>query len=43
MVTRHEIREALTDADVNAWYDAAVQPEYSNGLAGKPGPGCVVP
>jgi len=65
IVTSHEIREAVTDPDLNAWYDAAgyeaddkcawhnlyqtasghfwVQPEYSNGLAGKPGPGCVVP
>jgi hypothetical protein len=43
IVTSHEIREALTDADLNARYDAAVQPEYSNGLAGKPDPGCVVP
>jgi len=65
IVTSHEIREAVTDADLNAWYDGAgyeaddkcawhnlyqtakghfwVQPEYSNGLAGKHGPGCVVP
>jgi hypothetical protein len=65
IVTSHEIREAVTDPDLNAWYDAAgyeaddkcawhnlyqtssghfwVQPEYSNGLAGTPGPGCVVP
>jgi hypothetical protein len=65
IVTSHEIREAVTDPDLNAWYDAAgyeaddkcawhnlyqmsssgcwVQPEYSNGLSGKPGPGCVVP
>jgi hypothetical protein len=65
IVTSHEIREAVTDPDLNAWYDAAgyeaddkcawhnlyqtstghfwVQPEYSNGLAGKQGPGCVVP
>jgi hypothetical protein len=65
IVTSHEIREAVTDPDLNAWYDAAgyeaddkcawhnlyqlntgkfwVQPEYSNGLAGSPGPGCIVP
>jgi hypothetical protein len=68
MVTSHEIREAVTDPDLNAWYDAAgyeaddkcawhnvyqmqraasnnfwVQPEYSNGGNGYPGPGCVVP
>jgi len=67
IVTSHEIREAVTDPDLNAWYDSAgyeaddkcawhnlyqtaaasghfwVQPEYSNGLAGQPGPGCVVP
>jgi hypothetical protein len=65
IVTSHEIREAATDPDLNAWFDAAgyeaddkcawhnlyqttgtghwVQPEYSNGGAGYPGPGCVVP
>ena len=65
IVTSHEIREAVTDPDLNAWYDAAgyeaddkcawhnlyqlktggfwVQPEYSNGMAGAPGPGCIVP
>jgi len=65
IVSSHEIREAVTDPDLNAWYDAAgyeaddkcawhnlyqtanggfwVQPEYSNGGNGFPGPGCVVP
>jgi hypothetical protein len=65
IVTSHEIREAVTDPDLNAWYDSVgyeaddkcawhnlyqlttgafwVQPEYSNGLAGNPGPGCIVP
>jgi hypothetical protein len=65
IVTSHEIREAVTDPLLNAWYDAAgdeaddkcawhnlyqianggfwVQPEFSNGGNGFPGPGCVVP
>jgi hypothetical protein len=65
IVTSHEIREAVTDPDLNAWYDSAgyeaddkcawhnlyqmssgnfwVQPEYSNGRSGYPGPGCIVP
>jgi len=68
IVSSHEIRESVTDADGTAWWDAAgyeaddkcawhnlyqmerdgkptfwVQPEYSNGGNGFPGPGCVVP
>jgi hypothetical protein len=68
IVTSHEIREAVTDPDLNAWFDSAgyeaddkcawlylyqmkrstgfnfwVQPEYSNGGNGFPGPGCIVP
>jgi len=68
IVSSHEIRESVTDADGTAWYDAVgyeaddkcawhnlyqmsrsgkstfwVQPEYSNGGNGFPGPGCVVP
>ncbi|HJZ73575.1 MAG TPA: hypothetical protein VKE51_17655 [Vicinamibacterales bacterium] len=65
IVTSHEVREAVTDPDLDAWFDAAgyeaddkcawhnlyqtasghfwVQPEYSNGLSGNPGPGCIVP
>jgi hypothetical protein len=68
IVSSHEIREAVTDADGTAWYDSSgyeaddkcawhnlyqmsrngkstfwVQPEYSNGGNGFPGPGCVVP
>lgn len=68
IVSSHEIRESVTDADGTAWWDAVgyeaddkcawhnlyqmsrngkstfwVQPEYSNGGNGFPGPGCVVP
>jgi hypothetical protein len=64
IVGSHEIREAVTDPDLNAWFDSAgyeaddkcawhnlyrtsagfmVQPEYSNGGNGYPGPGCIVP
>jgi hypothetical protein len=65
IVTSHEIREAVTDPDLNSWFDAGgyeaddkcawhhlyqtntggywVQPEWSNGGNGFPGPGCVVP
>jgi hypothetical protein len=68
IVSSHEIREAVTDADGTAWWDSVgyeaddkcawhnlyqmsrngkstfwVQPEYSNGGNGFPGPGCVVP
>ena len=64
IVSSHEIREAVTDPDLNSWFDSAgyeaddkcawhnlyklsngawVQPEYSNGLPGYPGPGCIVP
>jgi len=65
IVASHEIREAVTDPQLNAWYDSqgyeaddkcawhnlyrmaeggfVVQPEYSNGGTGYPGPGCIVP
>jgi hypothetical protein len=65
IVTSHEIREAVTDPDLNAWFDSSgyeaddkcawhnlyqtntggywVQPEWTNGGNGFPGPGCVVP